>query len=223
MSNYYDLPKDLRVTADISDYQFFIEQKNDYESRRLYLRGEIRGVDNNDSIDTIEPIDGLVDMIRFFNRKDKDIPIKDRTAIRLFIDSPGGDSSAGFKLVDAIEASETPVYTINESRCYSMAFLIFICGSKRFSTPKATFLMHDGVVFFGDSTNKALETAEFIKKFEGEVVKNYILKYSKGKMTEGKYDEIKSKEYYMLTKEAMEHGFLDEIISSENNNCSILY
>lgn len=220
MSNHNELPENLlRVTTDLFDYQVFREQEADLESRRLYLRGEISGAENCDSIGP--SIDELVDGIRRFNREDEGKSKDDRTPIRLFIDSPGGDTPAGFKLVDAIATSETPVYTINESRCYSMAFLIFICGSKRFATPKATFLMHDGVMFFGNSANKAFDAADFYKRFEEETVKAHILQYSR--MTGKEYEELRLKEYYMMTEEAMKHGFLDQVISSENKNCSILY
>lgn len=221
MSNHNELPENLRVTADLFDYRLFREQEADHVSRRLYLRGGIQSVEDDDPTSINESIDELVDEIRRFNREDEGKSRDDRTPIRLFIDSPGGDISAGFKLVDAITTSRTPVYTINESRCYSMAFLVFICGSKRFSTPKATFLMHDGVMFFGNSANKAFETADFYKSFEEEVVKKHVLRYSA--MTGEEYDRVRSKEYYMLPEKAMEHGFLDEVITPENENCDILY
>lgn len=221
MSNHNELPENLRVTADLFDYRLFREQEADHVSRRLYLRGEIQSVEDDDPTSINVSINELVDEIRRFNREDEGKSKDDRTPIRLFIDSPGGDTSAGFKLVDAIATSETPVYTINESRCYSMAFLIFICGGKRFATPKATFLMHDGVMFFGNSANKAFDAADFYKRFEEKTVKAHILQYSK--MTGKEYEELRSKEYYMMTEEAMKHGFLDEVVSSENKNCSILY
>ena len=222
MSNHNELPENLRVRADLFDYQLFKEQEADYVSRRLYLRGKIQGVEDNDPNSIDVSINELVDKIRLFNQEDRGKSDASRTPIKLFIDSPGGDSSAGFKLVDAITTSRTPVYTINESRCWSMAFLIFICGHKRFSAQRATFLMHDGLVTFKNSTNKAIETADFFKRYEDEIVKNHVLGYST--MTGEEYDKVKSKEYYMLPKEAMKHGFLDEIITLKNGNCNdILY
>lgn len=222
MSNHNELPENLRVTADLLEYRLFREQGTDHEFRRLYLRGKIQSVED-DNLDRIAvSIDELVDKIRLFNQEDRGKSDASRTPIKLFIDSPGGDSSAGFKLVDAITTSRTPVYTINESRCWSMAFLIFICGHKRFSAQRATFLMHDGRMTLTNSTNKAFETADFLKTFEEEVVKKYVLGYST--MTGEEYDEVRLKEYYMLPKKAMEHGFLDEVIMLVNGNCDrILY
>ena len=221
MSNYNELPENLRVTADLFDYQLFKEQEADYVSRRLYLRGKIQGVEDNDPNSIDVSINELVDKIRLFNQEDRSKSDASRTPIKLFIDSPGGDISAGFKLVDAITTSRTPVYTINESQCYSMAFLVFICGHKRFSAQRATFLMHDGRMTLANSTNKAFETADFLKEFEEKVVKKHVLGYST--MTGEEYDGVRLKEYYMLPEEAMKHGFLDEIITLENGNCSILY
>ncbi len=221
MSNHNELPENLRVTADLFDYRLFREQEADHVSRRLYLRGEIQSEESNDPDSINVSINELVDKIRLFNQEDGDKLETSRTPIRLFIDSPGGDISAGFKLVDAITTSRTPIYTINESQCYSMAFLIFICGHRRFSTQKATFLMHDGLMIFANSANKAFETADFYKRVEEEVVKNHVLRYST--MTGEEYDRVRSKEYYMLPEEAMKHGFLDEVIMLKNGNCDILY
>lgn len=68
-----------------------------------------------------------------------------------------------------------------------MAFLIGIAGHKRFSLPKASFLMHDGSIFLYGSANKVKDRVEFENRFENEVVKPFVLKHSK--MLEEDYDK----------------------------------
>lgn len=116
----------------------------DNEERRIYVNCDI---DEN-------IINFAVYHILRYNRMDKDIPINERKPIKIYISTPGGVVTAGYALIDAIMTSKTPVYTINLGTAYSMGFLIFIAGTKRFSMPSATYLLHDGSSFAWDSTNK---------------------------------------------------------------------
>ena len=123
----------------------------DRENRTLFLNNEV----NEDVFDS------LVYMIMKYNRDDKGKPIEERTPIKIYINTPGGSVSDGFGLIDAIIASNTPVYTINQATCYSMGFLIFLAGDKRFSMPNATFLCHEGSGFSFGAISKIKERLEF--------------------------------------------------------------
>ena len=52
---------------------------------------------------------GLEAMIRFYNRCDEqdNIPVEERVPIKLFIDSPGGDLTGAYTIINAIELSKT--------------------------------------------------------------------------------------------------------------------
>ena len=95
------------------------------------------------------------------NRIDEGKSPAEREPIRLYINSPGGDVTEGFALISAMELSKTPIHTINMGQWSSMAFLIGIAGHKRFSLPKASFLMHDGSIFLYGSANKVKDRIEF--------------------------------------------------------------
>ena len=138
----------------------------------------------------------------------------ERKPILLFIDSQGGDSGEGFALVDVIELSKTPIWTINLGEWSSMGFLIGITGHRRFSLSRATFLWHDGGTGFVGSTGKVQDAADFNKLYENEVVKKHVLAHSDPeKFTEAFYDANVRKEFYMLPEQALSFGFIDEILT----------
>ncbi len=75
------------------------------------------------------------EVIRFIydiNNDDKNITPEQRTPIKLLINSEGGDVYSGFGIVEAIQNSETPVYTICHGQAQSMGLLILAAGYKRF-------------------------------------------------------------------------------------------
>ena len=184
----------------------------DLKERRLYLYGEIQSVENQDnSYADVSMTSAIIEKIIEYNRQDISLPIEARKPIRLYINSPGGSVTEGFALVDIINLSKTPVHTINLGEWSSMAFLIGITGHKRFSLPNATFLMHDGSTFAFGSASKAQDKMDFEKRIEQEVVKPHVLKHSNMKSHE--YDALSRVEYYLLPQNAIDHGFIDEIIT----------
>lgn len=166
-------------------------------------------------------VDGEIDMLMIsdvirhilqFNADDKNVAPEARKPIILYVSSNGGEVDAGFALIDVILASKTPVYTVNLGFQYSMGFLIGLAGYKRYATPNAKVLMHDGSQFIYDSGAKVQDRVEFQKKVE-ERVKNYIL--SRSKLTEEEYNSKLRVEWYLFADEAKEKGFTDYIIGAD--------
>ena len=208
------LPEKLNfnVESTLEDY----ERMRNLEDRRLYLYGEIASVDFEEKCVnlSVSTTSKLVEMIINFNRIDHDIPVEEREPIRLYINSPGGDLVEGMALLSAIELSKTPIYTINVGQWSSMAFLIGIAGHKRLSLPNAMFLMHDGTSGAFGSTSKVQDQIEFEKRFEKEVVKSHVLKHSNMKAVD--YDALARVELYMLPTDALDRGFIDEVVTDIN-------
>lgn len=174
----------------------------DLEGRRLYINGEI-----DEAV-----IESIVYQILRFNRQDKDnnIPIESRMPIKLYINSLGGSVPDGFGLIDAIVTSKTPVYTINQATCFSMGFLVFIAGDKRYSMPHSEFLMHDGNNFSMGSTAKMKDRMDFELGEIEQMTKEYIIEHTK--IDEKLYDEKYRMEWYFLPKLAKEVGVADYIV-----------
>lgn len=182
-------------------YNYFdMYEVEELENRRLYINGEI----DSDVINTI------VYHIMRYNREDHRIAIIDRKPIRLYISSVGGSVVDGYALIDAISTSKTPVYTINQAYNYSMGFLIFLSGKKRFAMPNSTFLMHDGSSVTCDSTAKAKDRMEFESNQVEKRTKEYIMSHTN--INEKLYDEKYRVEWYMYPEEAKKNGVCDYIV-----------
>lgn len=202
-----------KVALDIQTNLEEFERVRESGVRRLYLNGIIEQLDLESKClyATTSMVGKIVEQIFDINREDADIPPEERDPIMLYINSPGGEIVEGFALVSAIEMSKTPVYTVNVGEWCSMAFLIGIAGHKRFSLPYMTFLMHEGSRYAGGSTNKVQDKVDFEKRFETEVVKAHVLKHSFMKSVD--YDALARVELYMLPEDALERGFIDEIVT----------
>lgn len=201
----------LNLNVGAGLYEF--KRARELNDRRLYLYGTIISIDRAEREDHYDAsiTSYLVEQIFEYNRLDSGIATEDREPIRLYINSPGGEMTEGLALVSAIELSKTPIYTINVGAWSSMAFLIGICGHKRFSLPNMTFLMHDGSTFTFGSANKVQDRIDFEKRVEQEVIKNHVLKHSK--MDPVDYDALARVEWYLLPEDALKHGFIDEIVT----------
>lgn len=207
---YYD---DIEISVEeavsnaaVLDCLFYMK---DLKQRKLFLPTEIEA----------ETVGDIVRHIMQINREDADIPQEERKPILLYVSCRGGSLDDGMSVIDAIENSLTPVYTINIGYAYSMGFLIGLAGHKRFCTKNAMFLMHDGTDFIMDSSAKAIDRLEFNKRMEARL-KQYVISHSK--ITQEEYEQKYRVEWYMFSDEAKENGFVDFIIGEDCDLNSIV-
>lgn len=199
---YYDIEIDCEgalTQSGLIDQVFYLQ---DLKQRKLFLDDEV----------TQYTVQEIVRHILQINREDYGKPEAERQPILLYVTSNGGDVDSGFKLIDAIQCSKTPVYTVNLGFQYSMGFLIGLAGHRRYATRNAKFLMHDGSNFIYNSGAKAQDQMEFNKKVE-ERVKQYIL--SRTSISSEQYDSKLRVEWYMFADEAKENGITDFIIGQD--------
>lgn len=196
---YYDIKavfEDVLIENGMIDGLFYIR---DLKQRKLFL---------NDDVSSYSVAD-IVKHIMQFNAEDKHTSVEKRTPILLYVTSNGGDVDAGFELIDVIQNSKTPVYTINLGYQYSMGFLIGLAGHKRYATKNAKFLHHDGTNVIVNSGTKVKDQMEFQDKVESRI-KNYVIQRTK--VTEQEYDTHLRQEWYLFADEAKERGMVDYII-----------
>lgn len=196
-----------------ASYSLCYEDKfdiEDTEQRKILLDFEI-----DESI-----IRSVVYDILRFNILDKGKKIEDRKPIFIYINSPGGSVIDGLSLVGAITNSKTPVYTINLALAASMAFHIFISGHKRFSMPKAIFLLHQGESASWGTASQVLERVAFESNDLANVIKDHVLTHTQinKKMYENKYKT----EWYFLPETAKKIGVVDYIVGEDCDMDAIL-
>ena len=75
-----------------------------------------------------------------------------------------------------------------------------------------TFLMHEASSFSIGKISSMEDKIKFDKLFSNKAVKQLVLRHSK--LTEEEYDSISTKEFYMLPEDALERGFIDQIVTN---------
>lgn len=159
---------------------------------------------------TPEIADAIEHIIRIYNVMDKDLPIEKRKPIKLFINSNGGSAIGCLEIIDAINLSKTPVYTINIGLAASAGLDVFITGKKRFCYPNATFLFHEGSTSLssidaGKFRNYSDWYDRLLKRTKDNLIKNT-------KVTPELYKEKQNDDWWFFAEEAIEYGFCDEVL-----------
>lgn len=193
------------------DFDFEIEAvlENSSVTDMFYLKDTIRRKFHLNDTVSQDTVADICRHIMQINHEDEGILVDERRPIILYISSNGGSVPDGYQLIDAIENSITPVYTVVVGYAYSMALLILLAGRKRFTMPNATLLMHDGSNFIWDSGSKAQDQADFNRRLNLRI-RDYILSHSK--LTPEEYDAKLRVEWFMFAEEAKEKGFVDKIV-----------
>ena len=153
-------------------------------------------------------------VISFWNKIDDElgIPVKERKPITIRVDSPGGELTDGFMIVDAISNSKTPVHTLNIGMAYSSALLAFVAGHKRLAYKHSSFLLHEGSAGFAGDTGKFQNFSSFYKVQLGQL-KDIILKHSL--ITPELYEDKRRDDWWMTADEAKELGIVDQIVGED--------
>ena len=186
---------EIMEVPQFEEYTFWEQLQN----RKIVLNGQI-----TDSV-----VERVIIQIIKFNEQDENLRKEVRKPIVLYLNSIGGLTDIGSVLANVIEQSVTPVHIIGLGNAASMGAIILMAGHKRMAYPFSTILIHDGSMFVGGSTSKVKDTMLFQDEKE-EQIKQFILSHTK--ITDAKYSENYTKEWYMTAKIALEYGVIDEII-----------
>ena len=157
------------------------------------------------------PIDGdvanlVVAQLLFLASED---PKKD---ISFYINSPGGQVSAGFAILDTMNHIQPHVSTVCVGMAASMAAVLLSAGEKgkRYALPNAEIMIHQP---HGGAEGQAADieiTAKQIIKMRERL--NKIL----AKNTGQKLDRIEKdvdRDYFMAADEALKYGVIDKVLN----------
>ncbi|KAM7271696.1 hypothetical protein ACFE04_030910 [Oxalis oulophora] len=131
--------------------------------------------------------------------------------IHMYLNSPGGQVTAGLAIYDTMQYIRSPINTICMGQAASMASLLLASGAKgeRRSLPNATIMIHQpSGGYSGQAKDMTIHTKQIVRVWDA-----LNLLYSKH--TGQPIDKIQSymdRDYFMTPEEAKEFGIIDEIM-----------
>ncbi len=142
---------------------------------------------------------------------DADIPVENRTPIKLLFFSPGGCLDTNYAIIDAIKLSKTPVHGINMGQCASAAAFIYLSCHVRLMLPHAYFLFHQGS---GQLSGTFAEIYAQMEDYEKQVVElaNFMTSHT-GYTTE-EIEENIAGEWFVRRDEAIEKKVADRVVTN---------
>lgn len=184
------------MLPDPDELSYYILEKE----RKIYLDFDI-----DDNVLTIQR------MIMRWNMEDKGKKEEDRKPIWIYIMSYGGHLDYMWSLIDAIEASATPVYTVNIGVCCSAAALLFIAGKRRYMTKNGKVVIHEGSASVAGDAVKVLDASDSYKK-ELKKMKDYIADNTK--IPRATINKKKNNDWELDADYCLENGVCTCIVSN---------
>lgn len=174
----------------------------DVFSRLLKDRIVFVGAEIDDSLANV-----VVAQLLFLESEDPD---KD---VMMYVNSPGGEVTAGLAIYDTMHALRCPVATYCVGQAASMASLLLAAGAKgkRHSLPNARILIHQPLAGMrGQATDIEIHAKEILKARD---TVNRIYSQHTGQPI----DKIKrdtERDNFMSAAEAKEYGLIDQVLVS---------
>lgn len=186
---------------------YVIEQSNrgersyDIYSRLLKDRIIMLGDEINDQV-----ANSVIAQLLFL---EADNPEKD---ISIYINSPGGSTTAGFAIFDTMEYIKPDISTICIGMAASFGAMLLLAGTKgkRYALPNSEIMIHQPL---GGARGQATEieiSARRILKLRDHV--NQLIAERTGQPVE-KIEKDTDRDYFMSAEEALEYGIIDKIIT----------
>lgn len=181
---------------DIDQYNYWTF----FNNRILTLDGEITDWDYS-----------IVKSIIQINMADSGIDVDKRKPIILLINSNGGLLDITNSILDTIEISKTPVWTVNMGNALSGGCMIFLAGERRFTTSNSWAMAHAGS---GGIQGNYSETKEAQKVWDAQVKRmgEYIM--GRTGIDTKTYNKYKNKDWYLNADQQLDFGFATERLES---------
>lgn len=132
--------------------------------------------------------------------------------IRLYINSPGGDVTAGLAIYDTIKHIKCDVSTFCIGEASSMGAFLLAAGTKgkRYSLKNSSIMIHQalGSIPYAQATDIMIQADRI---FETKDKLNQLFAEMTGN-TKEKVAKDTERDYYMNPFQAAEYGIIDEVI-----------
>ncbi|MFJ7471644.1 ATP-dependent Clp endopeptidase proteolytic subunit ClpP [Peribacillus frigoritolerans] len=135
--------------------------------------------------------------------------------ITIFINSPGGSTSAGFAIYDTMQYIKPDIRTVCTGMAASFGAMLLLAGTKgkRCALPNSEIMLHQPL---GGARGQATEieiSARRILKLKDHI--NQIISERTGQPIE-KVAKDTDRDYFLSANEAKDYGIIDEIIVKDN-------
>lgn len=150
----------------------------------------------------------IVAQLLFLESEDPD------TDISMFINSPGGEVTAGMAIYDTMQFIKPDVATFAMGQVCSMGSLLAQAGAsgKRFILPNTRHMIHQpSGGARGQATDMLIQVEEILK------MKKFLTQlYVNHNSADKKFDELSKdmeRDFFMSAQEAVDYGLADKVIS----------
>ncbi len=132
--------------------------------------------------------------------------------IFIYINSPGGQVSAGLAIYDTMQYVRPSVTTICVGQAASMAAVLLAAGAKgkRFALPHARVMIHQPLGGFQGQASDIQIHAQEVMRTRAEL--NKLLAEHTGQSV-GKIEKDTDRDYFMSGLEAQKYGIIDEVVA----------
>lgn len=182
------------------------ERTYDIYSRLLKDRIIFLGSEVNDAV-----ADVIAAQLLFLESED---PEQD---IHLYVNSPGGSVTAGLAIYDTMQYVTPDVSTMCVGQAASMGAVLLTAGApgKRFALPHSRIMLHQplgGVQ--GQAADIDIHAREVLRI--REELNNILMKHTGQTMK--KIEKDTDRDMFMTSKQALDYGVIDEVISSRKKD-----
>ncbi|CAM3491373.1 ATP-dependent Clp endopeptidase proteolytic subunit ClpP [Paenibacillus lupini] len=133
--------------------------------------------------------------------------------ISIYINSPGGSTTAGFAIYDTMQYIKPEVHTICVGMAASFAAILLMSGAKgkRFALPSSEIMIHQP---HGGAQGQASDIAISAKRIlDTRSRLNQIAADRTGQPLD-KIEKDMDRDYFLSAQEALEYGIIDQVVQN---------
>ncbi|ADO56480.1 Clp protease [Paenibacillus jamilae] len=133
--------------------------------------------------------------------------------IYMYINSPGGSTSAGFAIYDTMQYIKPEVHTICTGFAASFGAILLLAGAKgkRSALPNSEIMIHQP---HGGAQGQASDIAISAKRILWTREKATRITAERTGQSFEKVEKDMDRDFYMSAQEALEYGVIDQVITS---------
>lgn len=177
--------------------------KNDDKNAELMLYGDIAESFWGDTISAKEVTEYLADL--------------DVENINVYINSNGGVVGTAIAINNALRRHKAKV-TVNIDGIAASAATLITCAGDTVKMPKnALFMIHNPLTIAMGDSEEMRKQADVLEKYKNSIMETYLQKVN---IDKEKLSELMDNESWLSAEEALEYGFIDEII--ENTDIQVV-